>query len=43
MYTTNEPCMAKTTEYKGLGMVSKVKTRNMFSDIKVGVVATKYF
>ena len=43
VYTTNEPCMAKTTEYKGLVIVSKVKTRNMFSDIKVGVVATKYF
>ena len=31
VYTTNEPCMARTTEYKGLVMVSKVKTRNMLA------------
>ena len=36
VYTTNEPCMAVTTEYKGLLMASKVKSRNMFSDIGSG-------
>ena len=36
VYTTNEPCMAQTLEYKGLVMASKVKSRNMFSDIGSG-------
>ena len=36
VYTTNEPCMASTIEYKGLVMSSKVKSRNMFSDIGSG-------
>jgi len=36
VYTTNEPCMAKSMEYKGLVMASKVKSRNMFSDISSG-------
>ena len=33
VYTTNEPCMTKSLEYRGLVMVSKVKSRNIFSDI----------
>merc|ERR1712111_341689 len=37
VYTTNEPCMAQTLEYKGLVMASKVKSRNMFSDIGSGL------
>ena len=36
VYTTNEPCMNKTLEYKGLVLASKVKSRNMFSDIGCG-------
>merc|ERR1711915_111612 len=37
VYTTNEPVMAKNMEYKGLLLVSKVKSRNMFSDIGSGL------
>ena len=33
VYTTNEPAMTKNLEYRGLVMVSKVKSRNIFSDI----------
>ena len=33
VYTTNEPCMTKSLEYRGLVMASKVKSRNIFSDI----------
>merc|ERR1712202_67520 len=33
VYTTNEPAMAKQVEYKGMLLASKVKSRNMFSDI----------
>ena len=36
VYTTNEPCMSKSLEYKGLVLASKVKSRNMFSDIGSG-------
>merc|ERR1711936_715469 len=36
VYTTNEPCMNKSLEYKGLVLASKVKSRNMFSDIGSG-------
>ena len=36
VYTTNNPCMARTQEYKGLVIASKVKSRNMFSDIGSG-------
>merc|ERR1712025_358643 len=36
VYTTNEPCMNKTMEYKGMILVSKNKSRNMFSDIGSG-------
>jgi uncharacterized protein YbjQ (UPF0145 family) len=34
VYTSNEPAMAREIEYKGMLLVSKVKSRNMFSDIK---------
>ena len=34
VYTTNEPSMAKDVQYKGMILVSKNKSRNMFSDIK---------
>ena len=33
VYTTNEPAMTKSLKYRGLVMVSKVKSRNIFSDI----------
>ena len=36
VYTTNDPAMAKTVTYKGMLIVSKVKSRNMFSDIGSG-------
>merc|ERR1712112_528351 len=36
VYTTNEPCMAKDVQYKGMILVSKNKGRNMFSDIGSG-------
>merc|ERR1712241_1004464 len=36
VYTTNEPCMMKAMEYKGLVLASKVKSRNVFSDIGAG-------
>eukprot|EP00092_Neocalanus_flemingeri_P007931 GFUD01008558.1.p1 GENE.GFUD01008558.1~~GFUD01008558.1.p1 ORF type:complete len:115 (-),score=39.03 GFUD01008558.1:204-548(-) len=36
VYTTNEPVMAKQMEYKGMLLASKVKSRNMFSDIGSG-------
>ena len=36
VYTTNEPCMVKAMEYKGLVLASKVKSRNVFSDIGAG-------
>lgn len=36
VYTTNEPCMVKSMEYKGLVLASKVKSRNVFSDIGAG-------
>ena len=38
VYTSNEPVMSKEIEYKGMLLVSKVKSRNMFSDIGSGVV-----
>merc|ERR1712173_520451 len=36
VYTTNEPCMVKSMEYKGLVLASKVKSRNVLSDIGAG-------
>ena len=39
VYTSNEPAMAKEIEYKGMLLVSKVKSRNMFSDIGSGNVS----
>merc|ERR1712038_1508939 len=36
VYTTNEPCMSKSLQYKGLVLASKNKSRNMFSDIGSG-------
>ena len=36
VYTTNEPVMAKEIEYKGMLLVSKVKSSNMFSNIGSG-------
>merc|ERR1719290_372520 len=36
LFTTETPCMNKTMEYKGLVIASKVKSRNMFSDIGSG-------
>ena len=36
VYTTTEPCMSKSLQYKGLVLASKVKSRNMFSDIGSG-------
>jgi len=36
VYTTNEPVMVKNMEYKGMLLASKVKSRNMFSDIGSG-------
>ena len=36
VYTVNEPCGATSMQYKGLVIVSKVKSRNMFSDIGSG-------
>ena len=38
VYTTNTPCMAKDVQYKGMILVSKNKSRNMFSDIGSGAV-----
>ena len=38
VYTSNKPAMAREIEYKGMLLVSKVKSRNMFSDIGSGVV-----
>ena len=32
VYTTTEPCMSKSLQYKGLVLVSKVERRNVFSD-----------
>ena len=40
IYTTNEPTQAKTVQYKGLVIASKVKSRNMFSDIGSGKFTT---
>ena len=34
VYTSNKPAMAREIEYKGMLLVSKVKSRNMFSDMK---------
>ena len=34
VYTSNEPAMAKEIQYKGKLLDSKVKSRNMFSDMK---------
>ena len=42
VYTTNEPCMSKSLEYKGLVLASKVKSRNMFSDIGSGFKSRYY-
>ena len=39
VYTSNEPVMSKEIEYKGMLLVSKVKSRNMFSGIGSGVVS----
>ena len=36
VYTVNEPCGAASVQYKGLLIVSKCKSRNMFSDIGSG-------
>ena len=38
VYTTNEPVMVKNMEYKGMLLASKVKSRNMFSDIGSGSI-----
>ena len=38
VYTTDTPCMAKEVQYKGMILVSKNKSRNMFSDIGSGDV-----
>ena len=40
VYTTNEPTQAKAVQYKGLVIASKVKSRNMFSDIGSGKFTT---
>ena len=34
VYTSEGPCGAASTQYRGLVMVSKVKSRNAFSDIR---------
>ena len=34
VYTSDGPCSAASTQYRGLVMVSKVKSRNAFSDIR---------
>ena len=34
VYTSDGPCNAASTQYRGLVMVSKVKSRNAFSDIR---------
>ena len=34
VYTSDGPCGAASTQYRGLVMVSKVKSRNAFSDIR---------
>ena len=36
VYTTNEPCMAKHVQYKGMILVSKNKYRHNFGDIGSG-------
>ena len=36
VYTTDKPAMAVNILYKGMVLVSKVKSRNMFSDIGSG-------
>jgi len=36
VYTSEGPCGAASTQYRGLVMVSKVKSRNAFSDIRSG-------
>merc|ERR1712179_114339 len=36
VYTTDNPCMSKNVQYKGMIIVSKNKSRNMFSDIGSG-------
>ena len=36
VYTSDQPCMAQNMRYRGLVMVSKVKSRNAFSDIGSG-------
>ena len=36
VYTSDQPCMAQNLRYRGLVMVSKVKSRNAFSDIGSG-------
>merc|ERR1712002_767186 len=36
VYTTNEPVMAKQIQYKGMILLNKTKSRNMFSDIGSG-------
>ena len=42
VYTTTEPCMSKSLQYKGLVLASKVKSRNMFSDIGSGFKSCYY-
>ena len=34
VYTSDGPCSAASTQYRGLVMVSKVTSRNAFSDIR---------
>ena len=36
VYTSDQPCMGQNMRYRGLVMVSKVKSRNAFSDIGSG-------
>ena len=36
VYTSDQPCMAQNMRYRGLVMVSKVKSRNALSDIGSG-------
>ena len=43
VYTTTEPCMSKSLQYKGLVLASKVKSRNMFSDIGSGFKSLVFF
>merc|ERR1712025_1157634 len=37
VYTSDQPCMAQNMQYRGLVVVSKVKSRNVFSDIGSGL------